>query len=96
MAEKTPVYVAGLERGVRPMGDWSIWMTLSSWSMPMTRGFSAAADSGNDRHDAEREVDGEVFEVVGVGVFNGDPIVGEFAWSGAGEDFDFACEVLAG
>src|SRR5690606_24829082 len=25
-----PVYVAGLLRGVRPMGDWSISMTLSS------------------------------------------------------------------
>jgi hypothetical protein len=29
----TPVYVAGFERGVRPMGDWSMAMTLSSASM---------------------------------------------------------------
>ena len=27
---KTPVYVAGLERGVLPIGDWSILITLSS------------------------------------------------------------------
>ena len=27
----TPVYVAGLERGVRPIGLWSIWITLSSF-----------------------------------------------------------------
>ena len=32
----TPVYVAGLERGVRPMGDWSTWTTLSSPSVPVT------------------------------------------------------------
>ena len=31
---KTPVYVAGFERGVRPMGDWSISITLSRYSMP--------------------------------------------------------------
>ena len=30
----TPVYVAGLERGVRPMGDWSISITLSRCWMP--------------------------------------------------------------
>ena len=59
-------------------------------------GFSAAADSGDDGHDAEREVGGDVLEVVGVGVFDGDPVAGEFAGFGAGEDFDFAGEVLAG
>ena len=34
---KTPVYVAGLDRGVRPIGDWSTWMTLSTCSMPLIR-----------------------------------------------------------
>ena len=29
MGVKTPVYVAGFDRGVRPIGDWSISMTLS-------------------------------------------------------------------
>jgi hypothetical protein len=28
------VYVAGLERGVRPIGDWSMLMTLSMCSAP--------------------------------------------------------------
>jgi hypothetical protein len=31
------VYVAGFERGVRPIGLWSISMTLSICSMPSTR-----------------------------------------------------------
>ena len=31
---KTPVYVAGLDRGVLPIGDWSILITLSSCSIP--------------------------------------------------------------
>ncbi len=30
----TPVYVAGLDRGVRPIGDWSILITLSRCSTP--------------------------------------------------------------
>ena len=34
MSPKTPVKVAGLERGVRPMGLWSISMTLSMFSTP--------------------------------------------------------------
>src|SRR5690348_4055743 len=29
------MYVAGLERGVRPIGDWSTWITLSSCSSPL-------------------------------------------------------------
>jgi hypothetical protein len=41
-------------------------------------------------------VGGDVLEVVGVGVFYGDPVAGEFAWGFAGEDLDFAGEVLAG
>jgi hypothetical protein len=35
MGEKTCVYVAGLERGVRPIGDWSMRTTLSSCSAPV-------------------------------------------------------------
>ena len=34
MLSNTPVYVAGLERGVLPIGDWSIFMILSIFSMP--------------------------------------------------------------
>ncbi len=30
MGVKSPTYVAGLDRGVRPIGDWSISMTLST------------------------------------------------------------------
>ncbi len=30
------VYVPGFERGVRPIGFWSIAMTLSSASMPVS------------------------------------------------------------
>ena len=32
----TPVYVAGLERGVLPIGDWSILIILSMFSSPFT------------------------------------------------------------
>ena len=32
---KTPVYVAGFERGVLPIGDWSIFITLSRFSVPL-------------------------------------------------------------
>ena len=38
----TPVYVAGLERGVRPIGDWSMSMTLSSCSRPSIPSWSPA------------------------------------------------------
>ena len=31
-----PVYVAGFERGVLPIGDWSIFITLSIFSRPFT------------------------------------------------------------
>ena len=34
MWSQTPVYVAGLDRGVRPIGDWSTWITLSTSSIP--------------------------------------------------------------
>ena len=70
-----------MERGVRPMGDWSMRMTLSICSAPVSGfvraglfaravdglgeravedvvdegAFAAAADAGDDGHDAERE-----------------------------------------
>ena len=31
----TPVYVAGFERGVLPIGDWSILIILSMFSSPL-------------------------------------------------------------
>ena len=34
------VYVAGFERGVRPIGDWSMSITLSKQSMPSTESWS--------------------------------------------------------
>src|ERR687890_715461 len=37
MLLNTPVYVAGLDRGVRPIGDWSTPTTLSTWSTPLIR-----------------------------------------------------------
>ena len=37
MSLNSPVYVAGLERGVRPMGLWSMLMTLSRYSSPSMR-----------------------------------------------------------
>ena len=39
---------------------------------------------------------GDVLKVVGVGVFYGNPIVGEVPGLGAREDLDFAGEVLTG
>src|ERR1017187_2321415 len=60
------------------------------------RGFARAGDAGDDRHDAEREVRGDVLQVVGAGVFDGDPLAGKRAGLGAGHDLDFAGEVLAG
>lgn len=32
----TPVYVAGFERGVLPIGDWSIFIILSMFCSPFT------------------------------------------------------------
>lgn len=32
----TPVYVAGFERGVLPIGDWSMFIILSIFSNPLT------------------------------------------------------------
>ena len=42
-------------------------------------GFAGAGDAGDDGHDAEREVRGDVLEVVRGGVFDGDPLAGERA-----------------
>ena len=36
MWSKSFVYVAGFERGVRPIGDWSMSITLSKASIPST------------------------------------------------------------
>ena len=38
-----PVYVAGLERGVRPIGLWSTLMTLSNASSPYSASCGAAS-----------------------------------------------------
>lgn len=46
MLSNTPVYVAGLDRGVLPIGDWSILIILSIFSIPFISlhlpGFSLA------------------------------------------------------
>ena len=39
------MYVAGLERGVRPIGDWSMSITLSRCSMPVMRSCGADRDA---------------------------------------------------
>ena len=46
------------------------------------RRLAGAGDTGNDGHYAEGKVGGNVLEVVGVGVFDGDPIAGEGARAG--------------
>ena len=46
------------------------------------RRLARAGDPGDDRHDAEGEVRGDVLEIVGAGVFPGDPGAGERAWAG--------------
>jgi hypothetical protein len=40
---KAPVYVAGLDRGVRPIGDWSMSMILSMCSSPSIRSCAPGA-----------------------------------------------------
>ena len=48
--------------------------------MSLTRvDFAGAADAGDDGHDAEGEVGGDVLQVVGAGVLDGDPVAGEGA-----------------
>jgi hypothetical protein len=41
------------------------------------RALAAAADAGDDGHDAEREVRGDVLQVVGARAFDGEPFAGE-------------------
>jgi hypothetical protein len=103
MGEKTCVYVAGLDRGVRPMGDWSMRTTLSICSVPVRsscapgllaravdrlgqraienvvdqRAFAAAADAGDDGHEAERNAKAQVLQVVLARAGNGEPFAGE-------------------
>ena len=36
MGSKAPVYVAGFDLGVRPIGDWSITITLSIALIPLS------------------------------------------------------------
>ena len=43
MGVNRPVYVAGLLRGVRPMGLWSTLMTLSNASSPSMRSCAAGS-----------------------------------------------------
>ena len=63
-------------------------------------GFPGAGDAGNDCHDAYREMGGDVLEVVGGGVLDGEPAPVEGPWSFVGsrpgDDIDGAGEVLAG
>jgi hypothetical protein len=40
MNVNTPVYVAGFERGVRPIGDWSMSTTLSIRWAPSMRSWA--------------------------------------------------------
>ena len=87
---KTFVYVAGFERGVRPIGDWSMSMTLSRCSRPSSfrcapgradrlveearrravedvvheRRLARARHARHGREDAERELHGQVLQVV--------------------------------
>ncbi len=56
---------------------------------------AGAADAGDNGHDSEGEVDREIFEVVGVGVLDGDPVAGKRPRFLTGYDFDLASEVLA-
>ena len=52
----SPVYVAGLERGVRPIGLWSMSMTLSMCSRPVMRSCSAGNDARAIEVPRERTV----------------------------------------
>jgi len=61
MKVKTPVYVAGFDRGVRPIGDWSMSMTLSMCWAPSMR--SCAPRTGRARALAQEE-DPQVVEEI--------------------------------
>ena len=47
MCEKSPVYVAGLDLGVLPIGDWSILITLSRLSKPYIAGIRPGEQTAN-------------------------------------------------
>ena len=52
MWSNTPVYVAGFDRGVRPIGDWSMSMTLSSCSQPGACACACPAERASGRPSA--------------------------------------------
>ena len=54
---KTPVYVAGFERGVRPIGLWSMSITLSMCSEPFDRGCWPGALAARRRAGGRRAVE---------------------------------------
>ena len=58
--------------------------------------FAAAADAGDDGHDAEGNADGEVLEVVLARAGDGEPLAGEGARLGALQHGDGAGEIAAG
>ena len=60
------------------------------------RAFAAAADAGDDGHDAERNADGEVLQVVFAGAGDGEPFAGERARLGAMQHGGGAGEIAAG
>ena len=62
MCVKRSVYVAGFERGVRPIGDWSISITLSNASIPSTPVVRARLDARPVEPVRERLVDDLVHE----------------------------------
>ena len=62
MWSKSFVYVAGFERGVRPIGDWSMSITLSKHSIPSTRVVLARLDAHPVEPVRERLVDDLVHE----------------------------------
>ena len=62
MCVKRSVYVAGFERGVRPIGDWSISITLSNASIPSTASCSPGFDAHPVEPVRERLVDDLVHE----------------------------------
>ena len=62
MCVKRSVYVAGFERGVRPIGLWSISITLSKTSIPSTAVVRARLDPRAVEPVRERLVDDLVHE----------------------------------
>ena len=60
------------------------------------RAFAAAADAGDDGHDAEGNADGDVLQVVLAGAGDGEPLAGERARLGALQHGGGAGEIAAG